>query len=343
MKKISIVLPFYNAGKYLAACLDSLLSQSYENFEIIAVDDGSTDDSGDILKKYCEADKRISYHHIPHGNVSIARNFAIGKISGEYVTFLDADDWCEKDYLIELMSSMEESGSDLSACGCREISGKKVVERYLEDFEPSLLDKDGSAENLMVFLSEKNVMSACWCKLYKTKIIREKDICFSVEAFINGDIIFNMEYLLHCNHVSFVRLPLYNYVKHSASLSSKRDPDAIMSIEKVLKGKREVLDRSRLPVELIESTLVHWKFRALAFACYREMTSTERFGFRERLRNSRELAKMVRNMMKSGEIDFSRVKSRTMLFVRFLYMVNGFTLLVLLTPVHLYTLFKRGE
>ena len=342
MKKISIVLPVYNAAKYLERCLDSLLEQSYGNFEIVAIDDGSSDGSGEILKRYSETDSRISVYLLGHRNVSAARNFAVKKISGEYVTFIDADDWCEKDYLLDLMIAMEDSKSDLSVCGCTEISGKKVVERYLEDFEPALLDKAGSAESLIAFHSEHNVMSACWSKLYKTEIIRRESIWFSEEATVNADIIFNIEYLLYCNHVKFIRRPLYNYVKYSSSMSSIRDPNAIMTIENVMKGKLAVLEKSNIPPDEIELALLHWKFRALAFSCYREMTSTDRFPFSERIQKTLELAGLVRNMMAAGRIDSRRIQPRTMLFVRFTYLMNRLTVPVLLVPIHLYSIIRKG-
>ncbi|MBN2883455.1 MAG: glycosyltransferase family 2 protein [Clostridia bacterium] len=340
MNIISIILPVYNAEKYLKRCLDSLLEQTYHDFEIVAVDDGSTDKSVGILKEYGKADSRLRVFKMTRGNVSLARNFAISKIHGKYVTFIDADDWCESNYLMALVSSMESSRSDMSACGCSEISGKKVIERYLEDFEPNLLEKEKSSGGLMAFFAENSVLSACWSKMYKARIICENNIRFSEKAIVNSDIIFNLEYLLYCGHVSFIRMPLYNYVKYSSSLSAKRDPDAVNTIKKVIDEKMRVLGKSSLPATVVESALTQWRFRILAFSCYREMTSIERIPLKERIGKTLELASIVRGMMESGKVNTGKIKSRTMIFVRFLYLVNRVTLPVLLLPIHVYSILR---
>ena len=343
MKKISIILPVYNAEKYLERCIESLLNQTYREFEVIAVDDGSTDDSVRILKNYSNLDSRIIVLQMEHGNVSTARNSAISQMTGEYATFIDADDWCEIDYLMKLKETLESKGADLAVCGCNEISGNKGLERYLEDFEPALLNEEGSSDKLMAFLAEYNILSACWSKLYKTKIISGNKIEFSEKAIVNSDIVFNMEYLLYCNHVSYIRLPLYNYVKYSSSLSSRRDPNSVDTVGKVVNEKMRVLVKSRLPEGVIESAIKQWEFRALAFSCYREVTSTEKIPLGERIEKTLVLADMVKNMLESGKVNTDKIKKRTMTFVRSIYFFNRITLPVILLPIHLYSVFKEAR
>ena len=97
--KISIIIPIYNADKYLARCIDSILAQTYKNFELILVNDGSSDNSSDICNEYKLRDKRIHTYHNQHKGVSYSRNFGIIKSSGTYICFIDSDDWIETNYL----------------------------------------------------------------------------------------------------------------------------------------------------------------------------------------------------------------------------------------------------
>ena len=100
---VSVIIPVYNLAKYLSKCLESVLAQTYANFEIIAIDDGSTDDSAAILKKYAEKDKRVKPILKANGGVSSARNAGLDKAEGEYIFFLDGDDWIEPETLERLV------------------------------------------------------------------------------------------------------------------------------------------------------------------------------------------------------------------------------------------------
>ena len=102
MELISIIVPVYKAEKHLSECIDSIISQTYENFELILIDDGSPDNSGKICDEYAEKDKRIRAIHKENGGVSSARNTGLDNASGEYITFIDSDDFVDKQYLEKL-------------------------------------------------------------------------------------------------------------------------------------------------------------------------------------------------------------------------------------------------
>ena len=116
MKKhlVSIVVPVYNVEKYLKRCVDSIINQSYNNIEILLVDDGSTDSSGKICDDYLKKDSRIKVIHKQNGGLSDARNFGIDKSTGDYLSFIDSDDWIEKDMIMNLFNSIINEKSDIS-------------------------------------------------------------------------------------------------------------------------------------------------------------------------------------------------------------------------------------
>ena len=113
---ISIIIPIYNTEKYLKRCLDSVINKSYENLEIILINDGSTDASEEICKDYLEKDKRIKYFKKANGGLSSARNYGIKKSTGKYIGFVDSDDVISYDMFLTLYNNLVETSSDMSIC-----------------------------------------------------------------------------------------------------------------------------------------------------------------------------------------------------------------------------------
>lgn len=129
MKKISIIVPVYNVEDYLKRCIDSLISQTYSNIEIILVDDGATDNSGKICDEYEEKDERIKVIHKKNGGLSDARNVGLDKSMGDYVCFVDSDDYIEKDMIENLYNIIEKDNSDISCCAKVLEYSNKTIER----------------------------------------------------------------------------------------------------------------------------------------------------------------------------------------------------------------------
>lgn len=114
---ISVILPVYNVEPYIRSCLDSLSKQLYKNFEVLMVNDGSTDNSGVICQQYADSDKRFRYFEKENGGLSDARNFGIKESKGEYITFVDSDDWITEEYLLFLIETLEKEQSDIVVSG----------------------------------------------------------------------------------------------------------------------------------------------------------------------------------------------------------------------------------
>lgn len=166
---ISIIVAVYNTEKYIRECLDSIINQSYSNWEAIIIDDGSTDLSGEICDEYVKLDSRISVIHQENGGLSHARNVGLNASHGNYIMFVDSDDMLPDDSLIILRNMLVNSESDI-ACG-EFISFKSVVDRrhkYLESND--ICKKYNSKEAIRMALYQNGINNSAWGKLYKKKI-----------------------------------------------------------------------------------------------------------------------------------------------------------------------------
>lgn len=189
---ISVIVPIYNAEKWLNRCVDSILAQVFTDFELLLIDDGSTDGSGTICDMYRCLGERIRVFHKPNGGVSSARNLGIKEALGEYISFVDADDTVSTDLLGNLFSKMKE-GADLS------ISSFKTNDIESKYF--LLNDQIIESKEEAVSLILPNAICGPLGKLYKTDIIRSHNLRFHEDISIGEDCIFNAEYMIHCNKI----------------------------------------------------------------------------------------------------------------------------------------------
>lgn len=212
---ISVIVPVYNAENSLNICIESILKQSYHNLELILVDDGSTDSSGSICDKFASTDKRIKVLHKVNEGVSVARNVGIEAAVGEYISFIDSDDYVQLNYLSELSRCK----CDLSICGYITKCGDTVVSETL----PGNEKYDGLNSIDYARIYSNNLMYMPWCKLYKRDIIMSNNLRFPVNISLGEDTMFVAEYLKYaktaymCNYAGYI----YNTVEESFSLSNK--------------------------------------------------------------------------------------------------------------------------
>lgn len=214
MPLISVIVPIYNAEKFLHYCIDSILNQSFVDFEILLVNDGSTDNSGKICDKYAEKDTRVKVIHKQNGGVSSARNAGIEAAQGEYICFVDSDDYLESNYLKELIETKKKY-PDFDNVWC----GFQTVEDYYNNNKKAYdveRDNDYSFSDLnsIMDLFEKWFVQMPWNKLYKTKTIVENSIVFPPELSLGEDYIFNLRYLDCTNgKIVVINKPLYDYLR----------------------------------------------------------------------------------------------------------------------------------
>lgn len=215
MPQVSVIVPVYNAEKYIERCVNSILSQTFTDFELILVDDGSSDSSGDICDALKQTDDRIYVIHKANGGASSARNEGISAAKGDYICFVDADDYVEVDFIRSLMDTQKKHRADFICAGHIKVKcdGSKEIRSYEDvcfgycDFEEMLQKK------LLVF------QKAPWAKLFNKIILNSYNIRFINGAYTGEDEIFLYMYLLHCKSVAFSSCIGYNYLEHKESLT----------------------------------------------------------------------------------------------------------------------------
>lgn len=221
-KIVSIIVPIYNAQKYLNRCIESITNQSYKSIDIVLVNDGSSDNSLKICRHYAQQDSRIKLIDIPNGGVSNARNVGIHNCSGEYVQFVDSDDYIEEEMTLSLVKTMEQNNVDFVVCGFITLNGQKS-EKSTTKSKYNILEKKDIADNAIDLFNISFFNSSC-NKLYK-KVLIIKD--FDVDFKIGEDMLFNLAYLENIQKVSVINESYYNYILNDASATHIISEDKI--------------------------------------------------------------------------------------------------------------------
>ncbi len=239
---VSIIVPVYNSEKYLRKCIESMINQSYKNIEIILIDDGSTDSSRRICEKYAIKDKRIKLLHKENSGPAAARNEGIKISEGEFIFFLDADDFIEKDALKLLIDCYNEQKADIIVGDFNKMIGG-VIEKRSDISFPSnrLLTKKDIIDYSRFYLKKPNkylLFAFGWGRLFKTSIIKEKNIYFDTNLHTFEDVAFNFSYLEYVKKLYFLKKPVYNHLIHdnylSATMSIGGNPKKMFGYKKAL-------------------------------------------------------------------------------------------------------------
>lgn len=221
---LSIIVPVYNAAIYLPECIESILSQTFRDFELILVDDGSTDNSGQICAEYERKDSRVRVVCQKNSGVSAARNKGIELSQGLYVAFVDADDTIEQNMYSELHANAIRYNADIVICGYHEFSKTSRDVLYSLPIE-EIMDRHAVIHQLLYSdLLGQNIINSPCTKLYKKKIIHENGITFPKRRR-GEDWLFNIWYLEKCNRAIYVNKPLYNYRRNETSAMANYMPE----------------------------------------------------------------------------------------------------------------------
>lgn len=217
---ISIIIPIYNVEKYIKECIDSVVKQSYKNIEIILIDDGSKDNSGKICDYYSNKYKQIRVIHKHNEGVSIARNIGIELSAGKYITFIDADDFVEPNYIEILYKQCIGKNADLSICGANDIDNDKKIIKTSIKYAKTLNSKEAMKE----LLNEKYYTGVVWGKMYKRDLF--KNIKFNKEIKIAEDLDVLYKIIDKCNLINIdtsKKLYYYRIRKNSATTVNYND------------------------------------------------------------------------------------------------------------------------
>lgn len=217
MAKISVIIPVYNVEKYLAQCLDSVLNQTFKDIEIICIDDGSTDGSVEILNKYSQSDERIKLILQDHAGVSVARNVGMKVAEGEFITFVDSDDYLlSVDYLKKLYNACEKYNADISVAGIIRGNGRKT--KYLLKIDKEEIATDYKEKLRICGCPNSNYV---WNKLYRRITLLNSKIFFP-PGVIYEDLFFTPKVLFYLNKLVSIPDVAYYYRKRSNSIIKNR-------------------------------------------------------------------------------------------------------------------------
>jgi len=216
---ITIIIPIYNAEKYLDRCLSSINDQTYSNYELILVNDGSIDSSEKICKQYIENNPKITYFWTENGGPSKARNLGIINANGQYITFIDADDWVDANYLENFINVLSILDHKLFSQGC-------TIE----------------FENRKSEIGNDNIhLASCWGNLFEREIILKNNIRFDLSMKLGEDTVFNLDYSKFINEVRYIQSYSYHYCANgdNASLTKSVSIEALILFINKLQDKLE--------------------------------------------------------------------------------------------------------
>ena len=215
---ISIIVPIYNAENTLVRCIDSLIKQTYKNIEIILVNDGSTDLSENIAKRYTDKHSYIQYFSQMNKGVSAARNLGLSRARGEYIIFMDADDWAEPEYIQSLYTRIETDNSGFVFSNWYVDDGDTKVKDSLERYGYKY---NQSSSSLIRFYILHRSGCAPWAKMYRKDIIQKYNLRFNEELPIAEDYVFLLNYLIYVDTVSYDCSTYLHYIYNNTGANYK--------------------------------------------------------------------------------------------------------------------------
>lgn len=241
MTLISVIVPVYNTEKYLDRCIQSILAQTYTDFELLLVDDGSTDSSGAICDKYAEQDSRVRVFHKENGGVSSARNMGLDNVRGEYVGFVDADDYVLPEFLSNFISIY--NGEDVLIQGI--IPDYSISNEYI--IKKASIDYSGNIQDWLIGLNGCEMFGALWNKLFKRSIIESNKLRLNETFKFLEDEEFFLRYLTLSKTVRSTSISGYvylvpNWEKYNGAENLSVKNSMYKSVARIFEGANSVTD-----------------------------------------------------------------------------------------------------
>ena len=263
MKRVSIILPVYNVKPYLERCMKSVINQTFTDWEAILVDDGSTDGSSELCDKYAEVDSRIKVIHKSNEGLGLTRNCGVRNCEGEYVFFVDSDDYIEPDALESLYGDAQQSNADLVVGNF--YYQDKIIELPIKDgvYKDDEVKKQIISRIIGNSPGKEDLLTPSACgKLYRKGLFIDNDLWFPSERkLIWEDLAFNYDCFLKCKSIYLESHPVYRYCYNGESLTHKYDKDKLKKVMTMYEYMRtritETLDETSLYDRLDNSFLGH--------------------------------------------------------------------------------------
>lgn len=248
--KVSILIPVYNTEKFLRKCLDSVINQTLKEIEIIITNDGSKDYSEKIIKEYINRDSRIKYTKQKNLGLGATRNKGISLATGEYIAFLDSDDWVDKDYYEIMYENAKKNKSDLVVSSHNVVRGEKKI---------NINKKNNSKEKYLIDLLNGNQPGFSWNKLYKTDLIKRNNLKFPERGYFENveDQYFSIRSVYYANKVSFENTVNINYRINNNSIVNNYQKGLLDDIEKLYIENKILFNNCEFYISNIRINLSH--------------------------------------------------------------------------------------
>lgn len=235
-KLISVIMPIYNSEEKLERCIDSVAMQSYKNLEIILIDDGSTDNSSKICKKWENKDDRIKYYYINNSGVSVARNTGLKKAKGEYIYFIDSDDYLDLNVIKNLYNNLKNE----TLVGVNHYKILPLEKKILP------LNSLYKSNEVVKGILENKIKGVVWCFLFSKEIIIRNNLLFDEKAKFMEDTIFLIRYLKYVNYVEFISGSYYYYDMTGVSITrtNNKIKEDIINFNYALDEIEKIIDKN---------------------------------------------------------------------------------------------------
>ena len=290
--RYSVIIPVYNAEGTLRRCLDSLVGQQFSNYELLLINDGSTDGSDAICREYANTYSGVRYFAKENGGVSSARNLGLEQAEGEYILFVDSDDYVSQDYFASLSHALESNATDLlmfGYCNFGGISAEWDTGEFYEDSEIGIAERVSSAVRQYLF-------SSLWSKAFKRQIIERHNIRFANDLAIGEDQAFIFTYAMHIRSIGSIGNHLYNVdVSDGNSLSRKARPyltEQLMEVNRRMYATYRDAEHSPEAARYYEVALSWMTYRS-AYSCCKELLKFD-FSVKQRRQEIRKICKLYR-------------------------------------------------
>ncbi len=326
---ISIIVPIYKVEKYLNNCIESIINQSYKDIEIILVDDGSPDNCPAICDEYAARDNRIKVIHKENGGLMSARQAGLKACEGEYVGFVDSDDWIDRDMYINFADSIEKYHPDLAFCEfycvladkndeSRQKAGKEFFTKsdMIKEIYPTLLFRPP--------YYNFGINPCCWSKVFKKDLLEKNLLKVTTDIRIGEDAAFTYPCILDAQSVAYIDKPLYYYRDNNpGSMTSSYDinlENTILIPYEILKEKFERVDYD------FSSQLSYYLLYLVNFVVRNEASAANKKSFSEKVKTFKRFAKDIEITSRIKRLDYSPLPFHTKILAKSLSLKNPFFL-----------------
>lgn len=295
--KFSIIIPVYNAEKYIENAVYSILKQNFDDYEVILVDDGSSDQSCVIVDKLIASHSRVKGRHISNHGVSFARNVGVDMATGDYILFMDSDDRYEEGILSSLSKKLNTYPDiDVLCFGYIEdvIENGESIKQTLHHFPAMHLSGRDSIKRNSLRLITDPMFGSVWSKMYKKSLLDEYEIRMSEQLFIGEDYCFNLDVLSHCREWLTIEKPLYRYmIQNESSIIRRYNSQKFEQMYQMHLSRKEFIDRFSTAEIEEKNAQIRANYIRLCMSCFMDLSRREcKMSHLEKLKYIRRLKSM---------------------------------------------------